>query len=41
MYELLGVTRLELLTRVGQAEYHACYAHLGAARRFIRYWLGR
>ena len=40
LYDLLGVSRLRLITKLGIPEYHYRYAHLGAVRRFLRYHIG-
>ena len=40
LYRLLEVSRSQLMPQVGLVEYHTRYAHLGAVRRFVRYYLG-
>ena len=39
LYDLLGMTRARLIARVGIPTYHYRYAHLGAVRRFLRFYL--
>ena len=40
LYELLGVSRSQLLPEIGIPEYHRRYAHLNAVERFVRLHLG-
>ena len=40
MYTVLRVSRYQLMPKVGLVEYHTRYAHLGAVRRKLRFWLG-
>jgi len=37
---LLGVSRSQIMPKVGLVEYHTRYAHLGAVRRFVRLYVG-
>ena len=40
LYDLLGVSRYRLISKVGHVAFHHDYAHLGAVMRFLRYHIG-